>query len=1318
MDIDISTSMDRGLVYIARDAGTIFVDEYTENVDKAFEDKSFELRTFAKPQINPPILRDEVNLILNWIAQDADGKDPNRVALLYGKAGVGKSVVMHDVLCKLEKKSDYLVLGLKSDQIEFCDTDSLRRQMNLPKPIESVIKDAVLKKKRVVLLIDQIDALSLSLSSNRTPIRSIFKLITAIKNIAHVRVVISCRPYDLEYDPILNELKTPQKWELENFSNNRVQDILKENGLEFNIGEELLNFLGNPLHLLLYLKVIPHGKLRNSITKEVLYDELWRIYIRDIDENKISKSKVLEVLDTMVENMYKRQELSIHKCVVETEYNNELNYLLSNELLLSVSDERIQFFHQTMFDYVYARRFVEKNYDLLKELSSQHQGLFSRAAVKSILTFLREKDPWKYIQNLNRLLYDKDEEGKDKFRFHLKSLALSNMTFFDKPKMEELQLIKNKIFDNSLFMRVIFESIHSSVWLEAIWNIIENGKKWTSLKEDYKEGVLTMCHRTLWHDPDKVLDVIFNILSYGNDDDKKRIGNFANFQFIDCRSERIIKLYNEISANCTDAACIDLLKCIAKNDPNFVCDVFRKRIKELSAKTDDSLYPIKLNNQEESILRMMESKHHCIAIKLYVELLEIIMEATKSEFYDYEIAKSNEFSHFQRVSGGDFHRNFTEDVVNKLIDDFLKNIREKETEEYLLDFSHSNYECFVFIALYVYTEFPKEYVNEIYSIICKRPVLSNAPCWVEYQALEALKASFSYMTSTQQLEVIKKAECLTDKNELHIYKTLHQRRGLASFPICDLDLQRGKVLHALPKEILRKISWEAYQECLRIERKFAYKKNGVTSYASLKNNLPISSSTMCGWPSIGTKKAANMRLRDWYISMTKFKDNQTTDFKRPTLTGQCQEFKKVVSETPYKYLNFIKQIAEDKDIKLNYAVAGLEGLLDAKMYDEAEKIFCIIVDQLDGNVNSTYKGFNIRHFLIITNVFIENKCLPKRVFDFLCKAVLNIEECEVPSEIAKEKDTYNAAINQTRGYAAYTLVKCYKFEEYKEELFKTLENVATSASVYTRCAILLNMAVLNNLDKMRNIKLFKLLMHDYDVRLMSMPIHQYNPLIYFINYAIDDLMDFFKHATENPECYEELVIILWIAWSHNNHRADIKALLDNICDNSQTARLALVRFLSNLEDKLDEDAVLYITTLLNDKYNTPEFGDAYDGIFYHANCWPANNKDIIAQNYVNSSLSMCYNRGFIEFLASYAITEPIQALSWLERILEKKLPKDYGVWNLVTDVLIQSYNGIQSFNDEYYKNTLENAMDLMDKLMMNKERNIFITNFIQKLDEE
>lgn len=130
---------------------------------------------------------------------------------------------------------------------------------------------------------------------------------------------------------------------------------------------------------------MPFGKLRNPITEEVLYDGLWRIFVIDINANK--REKVLKLLDAMVDAMYRRQELFVHKQEFESNYNDELNYLLSNGLLLCTSNGRVQFFHQTMFDYIYARRFVENDYDLLKELSNQHQGLFSRAAVKSIFSF-------------------------------------------------------------------------------------------------------------------------------------------------------------------------------------------------------------------------------------------------------------------------------------------------------------------------------------------------------------------------------------------------------------------------------------------------------------------------------------------------------------------------------------------------------------------------------------------------------------------------------------------------------------------------------------------------------------------------------------------------------------------------------------------------------------------------------------------------------------------------------------------------------------------------------------------------------------------
>lgn len=103
---------------------------------------------------------------------------------------------------------------------------------------------------------------------------------------------------------------------------------------------------------------------------------------------------------------------------------------------------------------------------------------------------------------------------------------------------------------------------------------------------------------------------------------------------------------------------------------------------------------------------------------------------------------------------------------------------------------------------------------------------------------------------------------------------------------------------------------------------------------------------------------------------------------------------------------------------------------------------------------------------------------------------------------------------------------------------------------------------------------------------------------------------------------------------------------------------------------------------------------------------------------MESPLCVYENKGFIKFLAGYATIEPVKTLFWLEQILSKKQPKDFGMWNLVTDVLIQSYNGIQSFNDKEYQGVLEKAMDMMDQLMMSKDNRFLITQFINKIDEE
>ena len=140
-------------IYVEKNEGTIYVGDFVEEVSSAFKDGSYELYEYA-PKINPPLTRPEVGQLQEWIARDASAESTSRIALLYGKAGIGKSVVMRDLLVKLQANPECLVLGLKSDQIEFVDTNDLSQTLHLVKPLDVVVREMTQQYKRVVLLID------------------------------------------------------------------------------------------------------------------------------------------------------------------------------------------------------------------------------------------------------------------------------------------------------------------------------------------------------------------------------------------------------------------------------------------------------------------------------------------------------------------------------------------------------------------------------------------------------------------------------------------------------------------------------------------------------------------------------------------------------------------------------------------------------------------------------------------------------------------------------------------------------------------------------------------------------------------------------------------------------------------------------------------------------------------------------------------------------------------------------------------------------------------------------------------------------------
>ena len=1304
---------DRSL-YIERNHGDIYLaNNYTRDPASAFTRGSDELLGYT-PAICPEIPRQEVDLIQEWIESKSDATDRStRLALLYGKAGIGKSIVMHKLLAHLQGREDYLVLGIKSDLVEFTNMDDLRGKLYLPRPIEDVIREEASKRKRVVLLVDQIDALSLSLSANRTPLRSLLSLIRRLANIPHVRVVISCRPYDLEYDPELQNLKIKNRWELKELSKEQVLQTLRSNDHNESMDDRLISFLANPLHLYLFLKVRPEERLTDPLSTNLLYHQLWSKCINNASTYPVSKARLLSLLDTLVDTMYQRQELSIHIREFETQYEQELRYLLTNNLLIESRNRQIQFFHQTLFDYVYARRFLEKDKSLLDELKGQHQGLFIRAAVKSILMFLREQKPKEYLSTLDQLLYNQEDNGRSIFRFHLKSLALQTLANFETPLRSELDLISRKIYLNPGYMELVFNSVYTLNWFHAIWEIIDNKGGWQELPKAYRELSITMCRRVLWRDVDSVLDRLNTVLNFDDEEDCKYLEHVLNFYELNYSGDRFVELYSKLAKGRNPLQYTNLLSSSIQGNPTFVCAELKENIRLQLQENKETFFPnISVSYDVGELYKKLLKEHYSLAINFLFDVLTLIYETTSYEIEENDdIRRSHTFWNFHRTIKGDFHYNFVEDVMNILIDTLLEHIDDKETSQYILQLSRSRYGGFVFIALYIYTSHPEVFKDHLCELICQREVLANAPSWVEYQAVEALKASFVHLDEMQKRSIIDRILAIHDKSEYRLDKEKVKWCKKFGHPFLDIDLHRGIALKSIPLRELRRISWKAYQERLRIERKFHPER--------LVNCQPCKVSTRFGDPSLTQEQGQKMSPKAWLNSMRKYvNERESANWEAPSLRGQCILFREVVSQAPDKFTDLIKQIAYDELIPLAYAQAGLEGLIQAGRIDDAVCVLEYMLVVVNHDINSDHRGFRILALLFALDNIVKQDHIPKLVVQLLCQTLLEAKESKL-EKYQKDEDAITIGINQPRGQAGHLLVRCAREDsEYKEDIFSAIEAVAGSASVYTRAAILAEMAYLNLLDQHRNVRLFKNLMCDYNPRLMALPIYNYNPLVYFVNYALEELMEFFRHAVECPNCYPQQVIILFLAWLHNNRDERIKEMLDTMCNASQEARLSLLGFLASVEQNINEDILSYILSLMKPEFYSPELAEAFDRMFYHIDQWPQEYQEKIIGTYMNTLFFRYETRGLIHFLAGYAIKYPEQTLRWLEKILEIPPSSKAYIWNQIVEVIIQAYNGIKAFNQSDYKDALEYAIDLIDTIMQHPSNRYMISDFMNKLDNE
>ena len=162
--------------------------------------------------------------IVNWIINSGD--DNKNLAMLIDQAGTGKTVTLQDVLIDLETKN-IDVLAIKADQqlSGITNLSDFSARLGLPQSPEQILS-RLSQLGRVAVLIDQIDALSLSLAHDQATLDIVLDFIARLRRIPNLRILISCRLFDRNSDPRLKQMDLAQQFTLSQFTEDEVSSIL------------------------------------------------------------------------------------------------------------------------------------------------------------------------------------------------------------------------------------------------------------------------------------------------------------------------------------------------------------------------------------------------------------------------------------------------------------------------------------------------------------------------------------------------------------------------------------------------------------------------------------------------------------------------------------------------------------------------------------------------------------------------------------------------------------------------------------------------------------------------------------------------------------------------------------------------------------------------------------------------------------------------------------------------------------------------------------------------------------------------------------
>lgn len=409
--------------------------------------------TIERELLSPSIERQEAADLVDLMAT-------TRLALVVGAGGGGKSSVLYQAACEFEEQ-DAEVLAFRLDRRgAFGSTIELGIQLGLSISPVAALRMAA-DGRDAILIVDQLDAVSLAsgrLSERYDVIADLIQEATAVDG---VRVILACRLFDVENDHRIRKLDARNDVErltVELLSDEAVADAVSAMGLD----PDLLTatqraLLRSPLNLVLLETIADQPGALNFTSRGSLFEAFWQRKEQTSEERRPG-TLFNDVLARIANTASDNQTLSVPVEILGPDDFIKHARVLASEQVIAIEDDRVSFFHETFFDFTFARQWLSRHQSMVEFLCAQEQELFRRAQVRQILELLRERDPDRFRTEVEAVLNSAD------VRFHIKETVVAVFANVSAPALEDVELVLRLAERESTLTKRLWQRLARPTW--------------------------------------------------------------------------------------------------------------------------------------------------------------------------------------------------------------------------------------------------------------------------------------------------------------------------------------------------------------------------------------------------------------------------------------------------------------------------------------------------------------------------------------------------------------------------------------------------------------------------------------------------------------------------------------------------------------------------------------------------------------------------------------------------------------------------------------------------------------------------------------